>query len=207
MRYLFLSITILFLLSGCKAGFLKNLTVSDTESKKIYNPYFANQGLDYVYKMSIAIFGKEFSGILIIKKIDTNTHRSVFTSQFGSTIFDIQFSGNKHKVISILDDLNKKIILNTLINDFTLLLKENGELEKAYENAQYDVLKAHTDNRYNYYFYTKSNTRLEKITQTSTRKEKFTISFVEIMEEERAKKIEIAHKNIPLKIELNILNN
>ncbi|MBQ4821347.1 hypothetical protein [Aquimarina sp. MMG016] len=204
MRYLFISI-VLILSSGCKLSLVDDFTESDTWISSIHNPYFSNSELDYVYKMEVAVYGNEFSGILIVKKIEQDTHRMVFTSQFGSTFFDIEFNAEGYKINTIIDELNRKIILNTLIRDFSLLLKENDTVTGRYHNKNYNVLKAKSDKRSNYYFYTLPDAVLSKIVQTTKSKEKFEIIYDKVSENHVAESIKINHKNIKLNIELNLL--
>ncbi|MDH7446734.1 hypothetical protein [Aquimarina sp. 2201CG14-23] len=204
MRYLLISI--LLVVSGCKVSTVKNFTESeDVLQDVVYNPYFANSEIDYVYKADIAIYGNEFSGILILKKIKAKKHRMVFTSQFGSTFFDIEFDNGTHKINSVIEQLNRKIILNTLIRDFSLLVKEEGIVAEKYFNDTFNVLKNIKDKRNNYYFYNQSDSKLNKIVNASKTKEKFIILFKDISEDQVANNIHIDHKNIKLKIELNFL--
>ncbi|WP_299254174.1 hypothetical protein [uncultured Aquimarina sp.] len=205
MRYLLISILIVSVF-GCKVVTVDNFVESEVEINDIVqNPYFSNLDIDYVYKADIEVYGNEFSGILILKKVTPQKHRIVFTSQFGSTFFDIEFEKDGYKINSIVEQLDRKIILNTLIRDFSLLIKETGTVEEKYYDDSYNVLKNEIDKRYNYYFYNQSDLRLYKIVHTTKRKEKFMILFKDISKSLIAKNIRIDHKNIKLNIELNFL--
>ncbi|RKN04684.1 hypothetical protein D7036_11945, partial [Aquimarina sp. BL5] len=162
MRYLLISILIISVF-GCKVATVDNFTESEVKSNDVVqNAYFSNANIDYVYKADIAVYGNEFSGILILKKVTPKKHRIVFTSQFGSTFFDIEFEKNQYKINSIVEQLDRKIILNTLIRDFSLLIKERGTVEGKYYDDTYNVLKNVRDKRSNYYFYNQSDMRLQK---------------------------------------------
>ncbi|RKN06210.1 hypothetical protein D7035_21060, partial [Aquimarina sp. AD1] len=90
MRYLLISILCISVFS-CKVATVENFTESEVKSgDQVVNPYFSSETIDYVYKSDISVYGNEFSGILILKKIAPQKHRIVFTSQFGSTFFDIE---------------------------------------------------------------------------------------------------------------------
>jgi len=205
MRYLLISILIISVF-GCKVATVENFTESEVKSNDVVqNPYFSNANIDYVYKADIAVYGNEFSGILILKKVTPKKHRIVFTSQFGSTFFDIEFEKNQYKINSIVKQLDRKIILNTLIRDFSLLIKERGTVEGKYYDDTYNVLKNVRDKRSNYYFYNQSDMRLHKIVHTTKRKEKFIILFNDVSKDLIAENIRIDHKNIKLNIDLNFL--
>ena len=69
------------------------------------------------------IYKNHISGILIIKKISETTHRVVMTSDFGNKMIDFEISENDFKLNYVLEDLNKKMVINFLKNDFQELLK------------------------------------------------------------------------------------
>jgi len=205
MRCLLISI-VLILFSGCKVTTVADFTKSEIDTDDmVRNPYFSDVKVDYVYKADIAVYGNEFSGILIIKKVGPQKHRIVFTSQFGSTFFDIELENGSHKIVSIIAQLDRKIILNTLVRDFSLLIKEKGIVSDKYYNTKFSVLKNQSDKRSNYYFYRRSDNKLDKIVQTTKRKEKVTLFFKDVSEDYLAEKVVIEHKNIKLTIELNLL--
>ncbi|WP_299181353.1 hypothetical protein [uncultured Aquimarina sp.] len=205
MRYLLISILCISVF-GCKVATVENFIESEVKSgDQVVNPYFSSTTIDYVYKSDISVYGNEFSGILILKKIAPQKHRIVFTSQFGSTFFDIEIDSESYKIHSIIEQLDRKIILNTLIKDFTLLVKEKDIAVERYYNDTYNVLKNEKGKYSNYYFYNLLDQKLDKIVNTTKRKEKVIILFNDIVEGHLAKNIYIDHKNIKLNIELNFL--
>src|SRR5690606_33245610 len=96
----------------------QNFQSKDSALKNIKNPYFSDASKDYIYKASIDVYGKNFGGLLIIKKIANNQHRVAFTTEMGSKLFDFTFTEDDFKVNFILDELNKKILINILKKDF-----------------------------------------------------------------------------------------
>lgn len=175
--------------------------ITDFES-----PYFLNPETDYVYKAHIAVYGRDFGGIFIVKKINDTTHRVAFTTEFGNKLFDFELSGSEFKVNYILEELDKKIIVNTLRKDFALLLKMNHQVMGQYENSEYTVYKSKDGRRYNYLFIDKKNEHLVKLVNATKAKEKVIISYVP-NGNEPPEKIVIEHKNINLKIALDYINN
>lgn len=76
-----------------------------------------------LYKTNIKIYSKLLTGITIIKQ-DNNTIRVVSMSEMGMKYFDIEFSltGNKEASVHyVMEPLNKKLLVNLIINDFKLL--------------------------------------------------------------------------------------
>ena len=168
-------------------------------------PYFSNPAIDYVYKANITAYGNELSGIFIAKKINETTHRVVFTTEFGNKLLDFEISENYFKVNTIVDELNRKILINTLKTDFRLLLRDHYTVDQQFENDKEVIYKAEDSEEFNFIFVSKEG-KLSKIVHTSKRKEKIILSFIS-ENNIFAENIVIQHNNIQLRIELNYLKN
>ncbi|KQX08672.1 hypothetical protein [Flavobacterium sp. Root420] len=202
--------TIQFLLINCfLAVFLiscgsvtKNYTPKKLDKTTVEIPYFSDSKTDYVYKTNITVYGHDMSGIFIAKKINDTTHRVVFTTEFGNKLLDFEISEKTFKVNSIVSELDKKILINTLKEDFRLLLKKEYLIQEQFENESDNIYKSADGNRDNYLFVSKKEQKLEKVVHSSKTKEKITITFT-LENDIFAKKVVILHQNIKLKIELN----
>jgi phosphoribosylformylglycinamidine (FGAM) synthase PurS component len=183
-------------------SFSKNYTPKKADKTSYDVPYFTDSKTDYVYKANITVYGNELSGIFIAKKINDTTHRIVFTTEFGNKLMDFEISETDFKVNSIVSELDRKILINTLKEDFRLILKKHYLIQEQFENESSDIYKSADGKRDNYLFISKKEQKLEKIVHASKTKEKFTLLF---SSENNifAEKIEIVHQNIKLKIELN----
>lgn len=201
MRFLFSSLIVLFL--GCtpypkKLGY----TPSKTESKTPGNLYFSDFQKDYIYKANISAFNNQFSGILIIKRIDENKHRIAFTTELGNTIFDFSISDESFEVNHILRKMDRKLLLNVLEKDFRTLIKENISSTETYKKENTKLLKTKIDSKYHYYNFEKDT--LKSIARVGSQKEKVVITFSEISKN-LARHIQILHKNIKLTISLQAI--
>jgi hypothetical protein len=202
--------TIQFLLINCLLAIVliscgsvtKNYTPKKLDKTSYEVPYFSDSKTDYVYKTNISVYGNELSGIFIAKKINDTTHRIVFTTEFGNKLMDFEISETDFKINSIVSELDRKILINTLKEDFRLLLKKQYLIEEQFENESNDIYKSADGNRGNYIFISKKDQKLEKIVHASKTKEKFTL-FFHSENNIFAEKIQIIHQNIKLKIELN----
>ena len=180
----------------------KNYTPKKLDKTTYEVPYFSEPKTDYVYKTNITVYGHEMSGIFIAKKINDTTHRVVFTTEFGNKLFDFEISDTTFKVNSIVSELDKKILINTLKEDFRLLLKKEYLIQEQFENESDNIYKSADGNRDNYLFVSKKEQKLEKLVRSSKTKEKITITFT-LENDIFAKKVVILHQNIKLRIELN----
>jgi phosphoribosylformylglycinamidine (FGAM) synthase PurS component len=198
----FFLISIFMLVSCASNPVVKDYTATAPEQKAIVVPYFSNPETDYVYKANINVYGNELSGIFIAKRINDATHRIVFTTEFGNKLMDFEISETDFKVNSIVSELDRKILLNTLKADFRLLLRSQFTVMQQFENPQNTVYKSDEGNRFNYLFVSKTDAKLLKIVQTSARKEKINISFT-TENNTFAQQIIIQHRDIKLRIEFN----
>ena len=206
-RILFLIISTCTAITLASCGTVRTVDgFAKTEAKKdTYTAtYFSDAATDYVYKMNIAVYGNEFGGILIIKKTGDVTHRVAFTTDFGNKLFDLEFTGNDFKVNYIIEELDRKMIVNTLRDDFKLLLKKDHDIDEGYHNEEFTVYKTKDDKRFNYLFLDK-DANLRKMVHATKRKEKVVFTYVPAGQT-LAQNIIIDHKNIKLKIELNYIN-
>ncbi|MEO8515615.1 MAG: hypothetical protein ABI426_02670 [Flavobacterium sp.] len=204
-RFSLISILSLLLFS-CKSYQITDAVKKENTITVFKNPYFSNPETDYVYKANIEIYGNKLGGIFIAKKINDSIHRVVFTTEFGNKLLDFELSEHNFKVNYILDDLNRKIIINTLRDDFKLLLKANHTVSEVFENERFVIYKSIDNKRFNYFFEDKKKNKLIKLVNTSKTKEKVTFEFSS-ENSIFAENIKISHQNIKLKIELNQIIN
>ena len=206
--------TIQFLLINCFLAVVfvscgsvtKNYTPKKLDKMSFEVPYFSDSKTDYVYKTNITVYGHDMSGIFIAKKINDTTHRVVFTTEFGNKLLDFEISEKTFKINSIVSELDRKILINTLKEDFRLLLKKQYLLQEQFENESFNIYKSADGKRDNYLFVSKKEQKLEKVVHSSKTKEKITITFT-LENDTFAKKVVILHQNIKLKIELNYLKS
>ncbi|CAM1348432.1 hypothetical protein [Tenacibaculum insulae] len=207
MRFLVINLIFILFFAACSIPTTKNLQEYSSTKTTFTNPYFSDINTDYVYKAKIKAYNNVFGGILIIKKIDKECHRIVFTTNFGNKIFDFQLNKNDVKTHYIMDELNRKIIINILTNDFKTLTKEHHQIYKTYKkNELVNIYQTKTKKRFNHYFTTVTNQELTKIVNTTKTKEKVSINFNKI-QDSIAKHIVIQHKKSPIKIDLTIISN
>lgn len=203
--YSIISVFLVLILSSCSSlDVVKGYNPATLEKTVFEVPYFSSPEMDYVYKANITIYGNELSGIFIAKRINDTTHRVVFTTEFGNKLLDFEISENDFKVNSIVDELDRKILINTLKTDFRLLLKNSYVIQQQYDNSASKVYLTEEDSSNNYLFISKADNKLNKIVNATKRKERINLFFTS-ENNIFATKIVIQHYNIKLRIELNYL--
>jgi hypothetical protein len=196
----------MILFTSCSLKTTEGLRSVSLEKTEVFNPYFSNSATDYVYKAKINIYGRYFGGIFIVKKLRPDTHRVVFTTEFGSKIFDFLYEDDTFTKNFVIDELNKKFIVNTLRNDFEILISERAEVIEQFASEDNSVFRTEANNRFNFYFFDTSGNSLERIVNSSKRKEKVEIVFSSDVKNE-AQSIKINHANIKLFIDLEYFKN
>ena len=99
--------------------------------------------------------------------------------------------------------MDKKILINLLRRDFTVLINENPIILQQFQTLG-DSIFFETRIMNNTYFYLTVDERLHKILETKGSKEKSDYIFTEI-ENDHAGEIKIRHKNIKLTIDLKAI--
>lgn len=198
MRFLLLSLCMV--LVGC-GSYTESLQLNPlpTSEKWVMNPYFSDISRDYVYKVSIDFRKHSFSGILVIKKIDEQQHRIVFTTEMGNKLMDFSLMKNDFEVHHIVDALDRKLFISMLKRDFKTLITEQIPVSKSFAADQQKIYKTELFKKPHYYFYNEQ--QLNKIVSTSRGKEKSSFQFLEVLNS-NAKKIQILHNNYQLTITL-----
>lgn len=203
--YSTISVFLALILSSCSSlNVVKGYNPVALEKTTAEVPYFSNPEMDYVYKANITIYGNELSGIFIAKKINDTTHRVVFTTEFGNKLLDFEISETDFKVNSIVEELDRKILINTLKTDFRLLLKKSYVIKQQYDNQESKVYLTDDGKTNLYLFISKADNGLTKIVNSSKRKERINLFFTS-ENNIFATKVVIQHYNIKLRIELNYL--
>lgn len=130
MRYLLFSSFIL-LMVGCASdySYLKISSVDPRCVDKIKPTHLDTRW----YTTSVDVYNKHISGLLLMKNMPDSSMRVVFTNEAGVTFFDFGFlADGTFKVYSIISQLDKKPVIQTLRKDFELILGlpfRTGKLE------------------------------------------------------------------------------
>ena len=138
----------------------------------------------------------------MIKKLDNTAHRIAFTTEFGNTIFDFTLSDQDFKVNRILKEMDRRILLNVLEQDFRTLIREEITLSEMFAKDNKVLTKAKIGSKL--HFYTFENDTLSEIIRVGNQSKKVTFEFSEI-KDSIARHIQITHYNIKLTISLQAI--
>ena len=77
------------------------------------------------YNMTIDFMRKHFSGLLLVKETEAGTYRTLFSTHFGLSLFDLEIDSDSLTVHHCIEPLNKKKILSLFYRDFSVLFGLN----------------------------------------------------------------------------------
>ncbi|MPS74264.1 MAG: hypothetical protein E2590_14110 [Chryseobacterium sp.] len=200
----FLYSLIFLLLASCKTYKLENVEpLSLSRNQKPSENLYFTSSQDYVYKCQMEVYGNDISGILIIKKISETTHRIVMTSDFGNKMIDFEIGENDYfKLNYVLADLDKKMVINFLKNDFQELLRKNYPVSERFENSESIIDISKIDEKIYYLFFDKKSDNLTQIIYTKNNREKIDFTF-DAKKTTFAETINLQHKDFKINIKLN----
>ncbi|PLX03979.1 MAG: hypothetical protein C0594_09755 [Marinilabiliales bacterium] len=177
----------------------KNFTIS----------VFPQNDSSYLFKTKIWLLGKYFSGLMAVKKVDSDSYRMVFMNEMGIKFFDLEFFENKTEepfvVHYCMEIFNRDIIIRTIKKDMHALFFLVGpKVAKHYSTKKNEGifrLKLHGDQ---YYYYLNSNQQIVKIERMGFPYKKAEI-FVEEYDHLAPESITIDHRRINFRMELRLL--
>ncbi|MGU9937246.1 hypothetical protein ACNFNZ_01590 [Empedobacter brevis] len=202
LRFLILSLFILTLTSCGTTYKIPGTQEKNKEEQQIVNPYFNQINKEYSYRFNITFMKKEMKGNFVVKKLGEDLHRTVMTSDFGNTLFDLSISQDKYILHYAMPDLNKKVVVKTLAEDLQTILKNDFQLDERIKTSTNIILKSEDvslifdPNETNYFheLVRLKNNKIKTINQFSSNQSDF------------PEKIFIKHNHFNLSIELNKVN-
>ena len=157
------------------------------------------------YEARAEAVGKEFSGILIMKKMPDSSLRIVFSTKPGIKFFDFEFLRDSgFRVLYIMKELDKEAVIKTLRKDFEVLLFLYTKPENGYllTNGSSNFYTFPRENGFNYYITDSACHELLMMQRASSRKAVADITMM-YASDSSPDSIHIMHKNVNLSITLS----
>jgi len=108
------------------------------------------------FKTEIEAYGKEASGLLLVKRVQHSDFRVVLMSHMGMKMFDVELKKDSFVVHYLISFLDKPSVRKLLRNDLSLLLQTPQHNQSRYFVHKKDstqMLAQKNDGRYYYYQY------------------------------------------------------
>lgn len=196
-----LLISFLFVLSSCSV--FRPTHSADNQPETVFsvdNHYFSQLNEEHIFRANLTFFKKEISGFLVIKKTDDHMHRVVLTSDFGNTLVDFSiFENAPYQVNFVMPDLDRKMILNFLAEDFQIALHPSFEMnEKSIDNL-HSIFKGKFKKKKITILQDSISNNIQEIILSNKRKPKARFLF----ENKNNTSFKIIHKKPPIQMEFN----
>ena len=107
-------------------------------------PFFGQGFEKALFTGSLDIKKHHLTGFLLVKKMEDESYRIVFTNQVGMTFFDFEVKQNSFRVVYCFESLNRKALIRIFEKDFRLLLESAGDtISKGFlDKAEITFLKS-----------------------------------------------------------------
>ena len=169
MRYLLL-ISCLIVQLGCRSVY-RNLqdTTGDINALQKFRPAVTTA----LYRTNVNIIGKYLSGLLLLKTMPDSSIRVVFSTETGFKFFDLEFApGGRFKVNYIIKKMNRRPVITTLRQDFSLVLMLSLDPSAAHirKDSQYLYYVFPQKKGFYYYITNPAGDELVRMERSSKRK-------------------------------------
>lgn len=195
-------ISLVFLFASCKHLKIDGSLIQ-SESDTYTVPFFNSENAEYLYASKINVYGNSINGLLVIKKIGEGHKRLALLTDFGNTLLDIEFIGEEIKVNYVVEDLNKKVIINQLKKNFQLLLHSDYQVNEVYKVESGKVLTSKFQKKH-VFLYLDAEGNLTRLRQANSVKNKIEIKY--FGEDINADSIVFSSFQLPLEVILEKRN-
>ncbi len=159
----------------------------------------------FLFRSSIDIYRNHFSGLILIKPT-SESHRILFITETGIKVFDMEyFSPGKYDVHYCMESVNRKPLIKTLGNDFSLMLysvSDNSRIKIFTDSRSARMVIRSTDDAGKRFCFINAKTgRVEELVKTGLLCNKVNIRFFSDLPW-GPDSIAISHYNIKFNIRL-----
>lgn len=146
MKHLISTSFLIFLLISCK--------VQQPAAWHPPAPFISKAQKSLVYRASFDYKDYHFSGLCVLKRTDIRSIRIVFLSEMGITLMDFELTPKELIAHKMIEQLDRKILLNFIENDFRQLLMTDlfhPEKVRVKKNDKWDEFIAKGNLKISYY--------------------------------------------------------
>jgi hypothetical protein len=122
-RIVILLVPVTLFLNSCSAGLFRGYRHFTGSEITAPESWFPDDSGHYLFTTGIDIMKNHFSGLMVFKATGKDTFRAVMITEVGLKVLDMEiFPDGATRVHYIMEGLNKKALIRTLGNDFSLIL-------------------------------------------------------------------------------------
>jgi len=194
-------ISILISLAACGPVPYENLQKSSATTNCLaqLKPRFST----IVYHAKVNVTGKHLSGLLLFKMMNDSITRVLFTNEMGVTFFDFEYTASGFRVVSCVEQMNKKVVINRLRSDLSLLIMHDIDFNKAEMLASGNEIfyRVNHQDEHIYYITDSTCSQLNRIETVGGKKKKIIVNLTE-PKSGMADSVYLAHQSFEYNISL-----
>ncbi|WDF68485.1 hypothetical protein PQ465_19590 [Sphingobacterium oryzagri] len=192
-RFLIFSLFLVLFLTSCGSYQYPHAVGIRDSHVQVLNTYYTDTTRSFVYKADVEAFGKKLGGSLLIATVAADVHRVALVSDFGQTLIDISLFPDRQVVHYVMDDLNKRMLVNELADVFrTLTEQRHASSALIFMDKQHYPVYAAND-----VYYTVEERQVTNMLRVKGKKERFVIAFDQV-KKDIPTRINIQHKKYPM---------
>jgi hypothetical protein len=144
------------MLAGCSFPLLNGYRHAEACIDFVPGSWFGSDSGHFLMNTRIDIRGKHFTGLMVIKPQGPDQYRTVFITEIGLKVLDMEFTpGQGVRIHYAMDALNKKAFISMLVHDLRLVLmtgSDDGILLRDRDTGDLVLEIAGQGRRYYYHF-------------------------------------------------------
>jgi hypothetical protein len=209
MKRLFLS-SLLLLSWSCSASYYSGLTVVESRVLRSEELALLSSAISASSKFvaTVDAYGHHVSGLLLLKQVDNGLYRVGFLNQTGITVFAFDIGDDSFQLISCMEELNNKDLIEMVRKDIRLLLFRSVSSERvtilAERNLSQRIYARGNGDRIEYYFVDTTRGRLINIESASGGAKTVSVEFRDFVSDV-PNSIVIKHYDYPMEIQMTLL--
>jgi hypothetical protein len=196
----FFKILILCSFCSCSNAYQHLHPISHKKAElKSFSSIFKNQTKATVFNTSLTFKNYFASGLMVIKPLENQHFRIVFTAKMGQTLLDTELTPTDFIIKKSIPQLDRKLLFKLLEKDLRMICDEPiGEaVLLKNENKKGVVFRLKTKKGYRYFYENEMGEYFEKIEHGTKRRPKVVVD-LEQYQNDFPEKITFVHKGLPL---------
>jgi hypothetical protein len=152
---------LLFVMSGCSVSMFNGYHKQNEPAETLPEFWFHADSGYFLFSTGIDLMKNRFTGLMVVKPGGNNSYRVIFITEMGLKIFDMEFFPDRDtQVHYIMEAMNKKALVKTLVNDMSLVLMNHlpglQPILYSHKNSPDNVFRYQTGCLKTYYHVTDS---------------------------------------------------
>lgn len=199
-----LQIILLCGLFSCSNAYKNLRPISNQNPQtKTFPSIFKNQEKATVFNTSFTFKDYFASGLMVVKPLENQHFRIVFTAKMGQTLLDTELTPTDFIIKKSIPQLDRKLLFKLLEKDLRMICDEQTGVAVAFKNIDKKgiIFRLKTNKDYRYFYENETGEYFEKIERGTKRRPKVIVN-LENYEQDFPEKITFVHQRLPLRIEM-----